>query len=464
MDDTFCAQTLEHKKHPKEKLKSQQKIQQIKSTKMEEDAMSYSEAAIITIFGVILPTGDVGSDYWLAGVLFLKDSPCLRQLDKRYLYGGITLIFPMLSFAFTTHHWWQMENPTKKGGPGRLKTLPLLLCQVWPQYRMIRILYLGLVKKDPQWRRERNVMMENVSAVEPFIESVPQCFWILCLGYLTYQCVGWSPAPGWDNGSIDGILSGWTNRSIDDILGSCAFSTSVVSASYGLTNFLRVGPLKVIPNQPASGFGHPCFFLVFFSVLSSIVAKGILFGDFAYNGKVLYACLGLFVPNMLLSLTSLLAALGFKDSIILAIRHPAIVMMPVFTSFAFGPERSNCKCQLGGKLRLHYGLTISNLIITFIAGFGVFLLGQAEGPGLMLTLFLGLPLFVVSALSTTVFILCDMCSSCSSCAKPVRVVREIKDLLGDSQSLDDIAREKKDHQQPSAQQQPLDDIEMQTFG
>ena len=35
--------------------------------------MSYFEAAIITIFGVILPTGDVGSDYWVAGALFLKD-------------------------------------------------------------------------------------------------------------------------------------------------------------------------------------------------------------------------------------------------------------------------------------------------------------------------------------------------------------------------------------------------------
>ena len=33
--------------------------------------MSYFEAAIITIFGVILPTGDVGSDYWVAGALFL---------------------------------------------------------------------------------------------------------------------------------------------------------------------------------------------------------------------------------------------------------------------------------------------------------------------------------------------------------------------------------------------------------
>ena len=43
------------------------------------------------------------------------------------------------------------------------------------------------------------------------------------------------------------------------------------------------------------------------------------------------------------------------------------------------------------------------------------------------------------------------------------MVREIKGLLGDSQSLDDIAGEITDHQQPSTLQQPLVDIEMKTF-
>ena len=426
--------------------------------------MSYFEASIITIFGVILPTGDVGSDYWVAGALFLKDYSSSyrkwrlqRWLDKRYLYGGITLAFPTLAFVFTTIHWWQMENPMKEGGSGRLKTLPLLLCQLCPQYRMIRILHLGLVKKDPQWRCEQKIMLENVSAVEPFLESVPQCFWIVSLGNLTRRCVGWSLDARWFGESI---------------VNECAFFTSVLSASYGLTNFLRVGPLKVIPNQPASGFGHPCFLLVFFSVLSSIVAKGLVLGvlaDMLTFSEVQYLSVVLFVPNILFSLTSLLVTLGFKDSICLAIRHPAIVMMPVFTSFTFGPEKSNCKRQIGSKLRLHYGLTIFNLIITFagilgLAGICKSVYGKwAVSMVVFDILKRGLPPLVVSALLTTVFILCDMRSSCSSCAKPVRIVREIKGLLGDSQSLDDVGGEITDHQQPSILQQPLVDMEMKTF-
>ena len=36
----------------------------------DENPMSYFEAAIVTMFGVILPTVDVVSDFWLIGALF----------------------------------------------------------------------------------------------------------------------------------------------------------------------------------------------------------------------------------------------------------------------------------------------------------------------------------------------------------------------------------------------------------
>ena len=74
---------------------------------------------------------------------------------------------------------------------------------------MIRILYLGLVKKSPQWRQERKVMLENVCGVEPFIESVPQSLSVLSLGFLTNECVGVNPL---------------------DVLGVCVFTTSTPSA------------------------------------------------------------------------------------------------------------------------------------------------------------------------------------------------------------------------------------------
>ena len=214
---------------------------------------------------------------------------------------------------------------------------------------MIRILYLGLVKKSPQWRREQKVMLENVSGVEPFIESVPQCLLVLSLGIVTLGCVG----PISHNGL--------------DVQGTYVFATSILSASYGLTNFLRVGPLKVIPNQPAAGFGHPSFYIVFFGVLCSLAAKGVVIGALV-QVKQFTELLVIFIPQVLFSLTTLCATLCVKDTISLAIRHPAIALMPIFTTFTFGPEKSHCQCLLGNrlfvyfasKLRVHYSLTIAD--------------------------------------------------------------------------------------------------------
>ena len=283
-------------------------------------------------------------------------------------------------------------------------------------------------------------MLENVSGVEPFVESVPQSLWVLSLGFLTNECVGVNPGDG---------------------LGVCVFTTSILSACYGLTNFLRVGPLKVIPNQPASGFGHLSYYIVFFSVLCSLTAKGFVLGALVADRQFMELLL-IFIPQVLFSLTTLCATLGVKDCLSLAIRHPAIVLMPIFTNFAFGPEKSNCKCRLDGKLQLHYGLTIGNITIALAEVLGI-LVCTISGQTFEYCAYVAIPAVVVSALLTTALILSDKCSTTScSCAKPVRVVREIKGLLNDSQPLDDLemptARENKDFFQP------MENIEMQPAG
>ena len=184
--------------------------------------MSIFEALNIALFGVILPTADVGSDYWLAAELFVgrevwdeircgplnfqsyewqrwygggnmsSSEPPLgpKYIYNGHLYGAITLLFPSLSFLFVAYQWWRIEDPKRKGGLGRWKTLPFLLCQCWVQFRMLRLLYLGLVRKNSEWRREQRVLLENVTSIEPFIESVPQLAWTYYLSHVTKGCIG----------------------------------------------------------------------------------------------------------------------------------------------------------------------------------------------------------------------------------------------------------------------------------
>ena len=88
-----------------------------------EDPMSYFEAMIIVLFGLILPTADVGTDFLLAITIIVgkevwketraqwagahgpelirEDFRFCGLLDgSRYVFGATTLVFPTLSFLF----------------------------------------------------------------------------------------------------------------------------------------------------------------------------------------------------------------------------------------------------------------------------------------------------------------------------------------------------------------------------
>ena len=58
-----------------------------------------------------------------------------------------------LSFIFTTVHWWKAEKTQKD----KLKTLPWLLLQFYPQYKAMKIIYLWL-KDDQSWCKEKNYL------------------------------------------------------------------------------------------------------------------------------------------------------------------------------------------------------------------------------------------------------------------------------------------------------------------
>ena len=85
----------------------------------------------------------------------------------------IAMIPPTLSLLTHAHHWFHFEK-VENGGIGRLKTLPLLCCQLWPQFRYGRLLYMGLVLKDSKWRREKEFLDKELASAEPLVESMWQ--------------------------------------------------------------------------------------------------------------------------------------------------------------------------------------------------------------------------------------------------------------------------------------------------
>ena len=85
----------------------------------------------------------------LIGVkMLINDYRCSDELIIEMRNYGIAMItVACFSFLTIVQQWIKIEEE-------KLKTLPLLLLQLWPQYRSMRILYFGCIRKDSKWRKE----------------------------------------------------------------------------------------------------------------------------------------------------------------------------------------------------------------------------------------------------------------------------------------------------------------------
>ena len=75
------------------------------------------------------------------------------------------------------------------------------------------------------------------------------------------------------------------------------FFTSIISAAFGMTKLLKVGPCSIVPRNKY-GLG---FFLSFLSILFGLLGKAMLFANMVRSGKLgIGICLGTcYLPPMI---------------------------------------------------------------------------------------------------------------------------------------------------------------------
>lgn len=162
--------------------------------------MTNFDKCILVVFGIIVPTGDNYSDivtsysfftgtYTPAGTVYEADGlfDAFAQPDYYYyveydylergyntslmkivsteqtIYGLMTLLPILISFTMTLLHWYRTERTTKR----LLLTLPLLLAQIWPQYRAWRILW-HYMKGNRKWIKEKEHMDMQLASLGNF--------------------------------------------------------------------------------------------------------------------------------------------------------------------------------------------------------------------------------------------------------------------------------------------------------
>jgi hypothetical protein len=124
------------------------------------DDIAVKDIGLLSVFGVIVPSLDQGSDYYTAVPLILDGSLRVRR------YGYAMLAPILLMTFFSLRQWWRLE---KIGN--RLRTLPLVFMQFFPQYRALRILYLGLWKKAREWREELEVYNRDLTSLGMYVST-----------------------------------------------------------------------------------------------------------------------------------------------------------------------------------------------------------------------------------------------------------------------------------------------------
>ena len=199
---------------------------------------------LLLILNVALPTNDVGSDLWIILTNYLNGE-----------YGkATTLLAPvLLNFLFTLRPWWQMESES-----GRILTFPILLAQLWPQYRACLIIY-KIIKGDPSAGNDKVVLEREIGVLEPFFESVPTAF-IMCF-FMTKDF------------ALEQNVLGLCSKK-DGHMEIFSFAVSVLSASFGVTKLFQSGPCKIFPaGGLLVGLCTVRFITAFLSTLCTILGK-----------------------------------------------------------------------------------------------------------------------------------------------------------------------------------------------
>merc|ERR1712086_1244336 len=101
---------------------------------------------------------------------------------------------------------------------------------------VVRLIYL-LITRNRKWLEAKRNYDVNVSSLEPFVEAIPQVHILLVI--LMASLGGPGKSSNYNNGVFD-PRSG---------LFLPTFLTSIFSATFGMSKFLKVGPCPIVPRK-----------------------------------------------------------------------------------------------------------------------------------------------------------------------------------------------------------------------
>ena len=286
---------------------------------------------LLAIFSLILPTLDIYIDFVFACILVSHGS------TSQVVLLGQLMFIPLISTVlFTLPHWYKTEKTSFK----RISTFILVIFNLWPAYRVCRIVYFALKKQENKATQKKLALRTAIAYVEPFINSKSQI-----LIQSIFICL-------LSNDETNGIVK--IAEELNVYPGFVVFSLvlSLVSSNFGLARFLLYGPIRLYQTD---GFFHkrlvaPVLTISMVALLTFFGRHWWLFSNLAHNQLqggyvVLTWFLSFIVPQLLLVVVPLLCQFKFCTIVQLLCKYPGVLIISLISPFTIGIEEIDNKSR-----------------------------------------------------------------------------------------------------------------------
>ena len=303
----------------------------------EENCLNIEKTLISTllvcILGIAFPTLDLYKDVRVVIVTMVT-------YPQYWQFGTFLLMTNIINFFFTCFTWWRLETRLNK-----YWSWILLLLQLWPQFEAVKVLWL-MWKGDKQAKQEKLKLDREVGGLEPFLESLPSVFIVYYFSHFRYS-----------NPELWTLIGGWWS-----------FYIPLGTSCLLMAKFLTSGPCFILPQKgPLSGFGTWRFFTTWLALVFTVYSKLFLLNFYPtyFLKNICYISL----LSLLLALIAFHLASGLTNWKLI-LKYPAILLLPMFSYFTFGPIESPHGNISEVGLVLSWKWTLGNIFMSLLWFFG----------------------------------------------------------------------------------------------
>ena len=208
----------------------------------------------------------------------------------------------------------------------------------------------------------------------------------------------------------------------NEVLFFITLSSSVFTATLGISKFLKMGPCRLVPDEGLiGGYLNMGFLILMINTASTMMAKGLLLAAIATNdpdghifaptGEITTPLLinkeaiglwvaSIYLPHLIYVIVSkkmilhrqwniiesisfqamiiLISTIGMKKFLNIVVTYPAMILTPVFSIWTFGPS----KCHNEKRLGVSFKLAWINLALTTLGILTIYLIHSIKEPAM----------------------------------------------------------------------------------